>query len=85
MRRTQLYLDDELWQALHERAERARTTISELMRQAARERYIGDLDQRKTAMQAFVGIRKDRPEFREAVGYVRRLRQGSRIERLGKA
>ena len=85
MRRTQLYLDDELWQALHEQAERARTTISELMRQAARERYLGNLDRRKAAMQAFVGIRKDRPEFRDAVGYVRRLRQGSRIERLGKS
>lgn len=80
-----MYLDDELWQVLHEQAERARTTISELVRQATRERYLGNLDQRKAAMQAFVGIRKNRTEFRDAVGYVRRLRQGSRIERLGES
>ena len=65
--------------------QRERTTISELARQAARERYFGNLDQRKPAMQAFVGIRKDRPELRDAVGYVRRLRQGNRIESLGKS
>jgi addiction module HigA family antidote len=36
------------------------------------------------AMQEFVGIRKERSEFRNPVGYVRGLRRGSRIERLGK-
>jgi hypothetical protein len=36
------------------------------------------------AMQEFVGIRKGRSEFRDPVEYVRGLRRGSRIERLGK-
>lgn len=85
MKRTQLYLDDDLWQALRTRARGEGTTISELVRRAARERYFGKLDERKEAMQAFVGIRSDRPEFREPVAYVRGLRRGSRIERLGKA
>jgi Ribbon-helix-helix protein, copG family len=85
VRRTQLYLDDDLWQALHARARSEGTTISELVRQAARERYLGKLDERKEAMQAFVGTRKDRTEFHDAVKYVRSLRKGSRIERLGKA
>ena len=84
MKRTQLYLDDDLWHALHVRASREGTTVSDLMRQAARERYLGNLDERRAAMQAFVGIRKDRPEFSNAVEYVRRLRRGSRLERLGK-
>jgi Ribbon-helix-helix protein, copG family len=84
MKRTQLYLDDDLWQALHDRARRERATISELVRRAARERYLGKLDERRTAMQALVGIRQDRPEFRHPVEYVRGLRRGTRTESLGK-
>ncbi len=61
MRRAQLYLDDDLWGALHRLARRDNTTISELFRQAVRERYLGDLEQRKSAMQAFVGTRMGRP------------------------
>lgn len=58
MRRTQIYLDDHLWVALYAQANRERTTVSELIRQAIRERYIGNLMERRKAMQAFVGIRK---------------------------
>ncbi len=39
---------------------------------------------RTEAMDKFVGIRKGRSEFRDPVAYVRGLRRGSRIERLGK-
>lgn len=85
MRRTQLYLDEDLWQALHVRARGEGTTISELVRQAARERYLGKLDERRAAMQALVGIRKDRPEVRNPTAYVRNLRRGGRIDNLGKA
>jgi plasmid stability protein len=84
MKRTQLYLDDDLWNALHIRARREGTTVSDLVRQAARKHYLGDADQRRKAMQAFVGIRKDRPELPDSVEYVRSLRRGSRVDRLGK-
>lgn len=84
MKRTQLYLDDELWHALHARARSQGTTISDLVRQAARERYLSNLDERREAMQAFVGIRRERTEFSDPVDYVRRLRRGSRLERLAK-
>lgn len=83
MRRTQLYLDDQLWNALHARARSQKTTVSELVRQAVRERYIGDLDSRRAAMQNFVGIRKADAENHDARLEVRRLRQGSRLDRLG--
>jgi hypothetical protein len=83
MRRTQLYLDEDLWSALHARAQSLGTSISELVRIAVRERYVGKLDERRRAMEAIVGIRKDRPEFRHSQAYVRSLRRGSRIERLG--
>jgi hypothetical protein len=84
MRRTQLYLDEDLWQALHARARTERTTVSDLVRRAARERYLAKLDGRREAMENFIGSRKDGPEFRNPTAYVRALRRGSRIERLSK-
>jgi hypothetical protein len=77
-----LYLDEQLWGALHARARREKTTVSELVRQALRERYFGDHERRRTAMQAFVGTRKGRADA-GSVDEVRALRGGSRIDRLG--
>ena len=85
MRRTQLYLDDDLWNTLHTRARREGTTISALVRQAARERYLGNLDERREAMEAIVGIWKDRTDLPDSTEeYVRSLRRDTRIERLEK-
>ena len=85
MRRTQLYLDDDLWKALHARARSMGTSISALVRQAARERYLGNLDERREAMLAFVGIRKDRKDLPDSTEeYVRSLRRDTRLERLRK-
>ncbi len=84
MKRTQLYLDDDLWRALHARARQEGTTISDLVRQAARERYLGKVEERRAAMQAFVGVRKDRHDLRDSSEYIRELRRGSRIARLRK-
>jgi hypothetical protein len=84
MRRTQLYLDDALWNALHTRARSQGTTISDLVRQAARERYLGNLDERRKAMEALVGIWKDRSDLPDSTEYVRSLRRDTRIERLEK-
>ena len=84
MRRTQLYLDDHLWNALHARARSRRTTVSELVREALRERYLAKRDEQMKAMQAFVGIRNERSEPLDAVKYVRSLRRGDRLDRLHK-
>ncbi|MFZ0594095.1 MAG: ribbon-helix-helix protein, CopG family [Bryobacteraceae bacterium] len=84
MRRTQLYLDDQLWSALHARARSMGTTISELVRTAARERYLGNPEERRAAMQALVGLRKNRREFEDSANYVRSLRRGSRLEKIRK-
>ncbi len=85
MKRTQLYLDDDLWNGLHARARLEGTTISELVRVAARERYLGSLDARRLAMQAVVGIRKDRKDLADTKAYVRGLRRGTRLKRLAGA
>ncbi len=84
MRRTQLYLDDHLWNALHTRARSRKTTVSELVREAVRERYLGKRDERMKAMQDFVGIRKEGSDGLNAVEYVRNLRRGDRLDRLHK-
>jgi len=82
MRRTQLYLDDSLWETLHLRARRSGTTISALVRDAVRERYLGSLEERRTAMQAVVGLWQDRKETADSTAYIRGLRRGTRLKRL---
>ena len=84
MRRTQLYLDDDLWEALHLKARQTGTTISELVRGAARERYLGSLEARKKAMRAVMGLWKDREDIGDSTRYVRNLRRGTRLSRLGR-
>jgi len=84
MRRTQLYLDDSLWEALHARARSRKTTISELVREAARERYLNNGDEQRKAMQEFVGSRKRPSETPDSVQYIRNLRRSGRLDRLRK-
>ena len=84
MRRTQMYFDDDVWNILHARAAAQGTTISHLVREAVREKYLGKLEERRQAMEAFAGIRKDRTGLGDSTRYVRRLRRGSRLNRLGR-
>ena len=83
MHRTQLYLDDTLWNELHARARQGKTTISHLVREAMRERYLGGPHERSKAMRDFVGIRAEDESAADSTGYVRGLRSGRRLERLG--
>jgi hypothetical protein len=82
MKRTQLYLDEDIWKALHIRSRQQRTTISELVRGAVRDRYGSSLANRSQAMAAFVGIWKDRDDLPNAKTYIRRLRRGTRLKRI---
>jgi hypothetical protein len=85
VRRTQLYLDEDLWNALHERAAAEKTTISELVRKVLRERYpVIDYEKRKQAMMAFVGLWKDRTDLPSTEKYLRQLRGNGRMKRLMK-
>ena len=83
MRRTQLYLDEDVWNALKARARAMNTSISELVREAVRERYVGKLNERRKAMRAFAGMRRDAPDPTDTEAYVRNLRRGGRLERVG--
>jgi hypothetical protein len=82
MRRTQLYLDEQLWNVLHVRAKSDKTTVSELVREAVRERYLGRRDEQAKAMRAFVGSREEGAEAPDVADCIRGLRKSSRADRL---
>ena len=82
MKRTQLYLHEDIWKALHFRSRQQRTTISELVRQAVGEKYGNSPADRRQAMQGIVGLWKNRKDFPDSETYVRRLRKGKRLRRL---
>jgi hypothetical protein len=82
MKRTQLYLHEDIWKALHIRSRQQHTTISELVRQAVREKYGSSPASRRQAMQAIVGLWRNRKDLPDSEAYVRRLRKGKRLRRL---
>jgi hypothetical protein len=84
MRRTQLYLEDEVWKTLQIQARQAHSTISELVRQAIREKYLNDTSKRKETLLSVVGIWRDRTDLPNTETYIRRLRKGDRLKRIWK-
>jgi hypothetical protein len=82
VRRTQLYLEDDLWMALKVRAKDEGTSISELVRLATRERYMVNSEERRDAMMGIVGLWKDRSDLLDTEDFIRNLRQDNRFERL---
>jgi hypothetical protein len=82
VKRTQLYLDEQDWAVLQLKARETGLTASELVRRAVRDAYSNAAADRKQAMLAFVGIRKDRAGLPPTDAYLRKLRSGGRLERL---
>lgn len=82
MKRTQLYLNENIWKALHIRSRQQGTSISELVRQAVRDKYGSSPAGRRQAMQAVVGMWKDREDLPDTRTYVRQLRKGKRLKRV---
>jgi hypothetical protein len=82
MKRTQLYLQRDIWRLLRALAREQSTSISELVRQAVREKYVSSPSRRREAMQAVIGLWKDRDDLPDSTIYVRRLRKGSRLKRF---
>ena len=82
VKRTQLYLNEDIWKALHVRSRQQGTSISELVRQAVRDKYGSSPASRRQAMQALVGLWRDRKDLPDSTAYVRRLRKGNRLKRI---
>lgn len=71
-----------MWEALHIRARQSGTTVSELVRQAVRDKYAIRQAHRQEAMRALAGIWRDRQDLPDTETYVRRLRRGKRLRRI---
>jgi hypothetical protein len=84
VRRTQLYLEDDLWKTLQVLARQSRSTVSELVRRAVREKYLGDAASRKKVLLSAIGLWGDRDDLPDTETYVRSLRKGDRLNRLSK-
>lgn len=82
VRRTQLYLDEGMLKLLKIRARQHGCTVSDLVREALREKYLPDAESRRRALESMVGLWKDRTDLPDTEEYVRELRRGNRIERL---
>jgi len=67
---------------LHAQARSRRTSVSELVREAARERYLSRKGEQRKAMQQFVGSGK--MASHDSVRYIRNLRRSDRLGRLFK-
>jgi metal-responsive CopG/Arc/MetJ family transcriptional regulator len=78
VRRMSVYLEDDLWAALQAHSRESGMSVSALVRQAVRERYGVDRLERQKAMQAFVGIRKNRVDSGDPETYIRRIRSRRR-------
>ena len=79
MKRTQLYLNDDVWKALHIQSQQQGISISELVRQAVRGKYLNSASNRTDAMASLVGLRKDRKCVPDTEAYIRQLRRGKRL------
>jgi hypothetical protein len=83
MKRTQLYLDEEMARTLETLSRQKGTTISELVRAGLREHYMPGKDLDKVALaRALAGIWKNRGDLKDAGAIVRKLRKGSRLKRF---
>jgi hypothetical protein len=84
MKRTQLYMEEDVWNVLQIQAKESRTTISELVRQAVREKYLNNKSKRREALLSAIGIWKDRTDLPDTETYVRSLRNDKRLKRIFK-
>jgi hypothetical protein len=84
VKRTQLYLEEDVWKALQIHARQSRCTVSELVRKAVREKFLDSAVERKEALLSAIGIWKDRTDLPETSAYVRRLREDDRLKRFRK-
>ena len=83
MKRTQLYLDDDIARILSTMSRQRGQTVSELVRECIREKFGGKekIDKAELARQ-LGGVWKDRKDLGGTKRYVRRLRADTRRQRL---
>lgn len=84
MKRTQLYLDEQMARTLAALSRQKGTTVSELVRESVQEKYMSKVDVDKVSLaRQLSGIWRDRKDLEEMDQTVRGLRKGKRLKRLG--
>ena len=84
MKRTQLYLSEEMARTLAALSRQKGATVSELVRESVRQKYMGRKEMDKvTLARQLSGIWRNRKDLRDLEGTVRRLRRGTRLKRFG--
>ena len=84
MKRTQLYLDDEMAKILSTVSRQRGATISELVRECIRDKYAEKRNIDKVALiRQIAGVWRNRRDIADTDRYVRRLRKDTRRKRLG--
>lgn len=84
MKRTQLYLGEEMARTLAALSRQRGTTISQLVRESVQEKYMikKEIDKVTLARQ-LSGVWRERDDLRRIDQVIRRLRKGTRLKRLG--
>lgn len=84
MKRTQLYLDEEMAKTLAALSRQTGRTVSDLVRESLKERYMSgkELDKGSLARQ-IGGIWSKRKDIGDIDSFIRGLRKGKRLRRLG--
>jgi len=86
MKRTQLYLDEEMARTLSALSRQRGASISELVRESVRLKYMTEREvDRAEIARRLAGIWADRKDLREIDRVVRALRRGRRLRRHGLA
>lgn len=84
MKRTQLYLDEEMARTLAALGRQKGKTVSELVRESVEEKYMTrkEIDKGSLARQ-LAGVWRHRQDLKNIDRTLRRLRKGTRLKRLG--
>ncbi len=84
MKRTQLYLDEEMARTLAALSRQKGTSVSELVRESVQEKYMSKKGIDKVSLaKGLGGIWRKRKGLGEIDRMIRRLRKGTRLKRLG--
>ncbi len=85
MKRTQLYIEDDVFKALRRVSKEKAVSISELVRAAVKKTYtLEKPDDADLILKEAAGIWKERKDLPSAERYVRQMRKDTRKERLGR-
>ncbi len=85
MKRTQLYIEDDVFKTLRRVSKEKAVSISELVRAAVRKTYaLEKPDDADIILKEAAGIWKDRKDIPSADQYVRQMRKDTRKERFGR-